>query len=38
MAHVLKMVVGIKDYKITVLTSNKGAALTLRNPRRQSGQ
>ncbi|KAJ5267785.1 hypothetical protein N7478_010593 [Penicillium angulare] len=31
MAHVLKMVVGIKDYKITLLTSNKAAALTLRN-------
>ncbi|KGO75147.1 Endonuclease/exonuclease/phosphatase [Penicillium italicum] len=38
MAHALKMVVGIKDYKITLLTSNKAAALTLRNPRRQSGQ
>ncbi|OQD68712.1 hypothetical protein PENANT_c297G01221, partial [Penicillium antarcticum] len=38
MAHALKMVVGIKDYRITLLTSNKAAALTLRNPRRQSGQ
>ncbi|KAJ5100882.1 hypothetical protein N7456_006934 [Penicillium angulare] len=38
MAHVLKRVVGIKDYEITLLTSNKAAALTLRNPRRQSGQ
>ena len=38
MAHVLKIVVGIKDYKITLLTSNKAAAFTLRNPRRQSGQ
>ncbi|KAJ6134822.1 hypothetical protein N7523_001144 [Penicillium sp. IBT 18751x] len=38
MAHVLKMVVGIKDYRTTLLTSNKAAALTLRNPRRQSGQ
>ncbi|KAJ5101079.1 hypothetical protein N7456_007131 [Penicillium angulare] len=38
MAHVLKRVVGIKDYKITLLTSNKAAALTLRNPRRQPGQ
>ncbi|CAG8945747.1 unnamed protein product [Penicillium salamii] len=34
MAHALKMVVGIKDYRITLLTSNKAAALTLRNPRR----
>ncbi|KAI3281150.1 hypothetical protein DTO002I6_9949 [Penicillium roqueforti] len=32
MAHALKMVVGIKDYKITLLTSNKAAVLTLRNP------
>ncbi|KAI1829039.1 hypothetical protein DTO027I6_10118 [Penicillium roqueforti] len=38
MAHVLKIVVKIKDYKITLLTSNKAAAFTLRNPRRQSGQ
>ncbi|KAJ5288046.1 hypothetical protein N7478_003732 [Penicillium angulare] len=38
MAHVLKMVAEIKDYTITLLTSNKAAALTLRNPRRQSGQ
>jgi len=37
-AHMLKIVVGIKDYKITLLTSNKAAAFTLRNPRRQSGQ
>ncbi|KAJ5876413.1 uncharacterized protein N7529_001997 [Penicillium soppii] len=38
MAHVLKMIVGIKDYRITLLTSNKAAVLTLRNPRRPSGQ
>ncbi|KAJ5543771.1 hypothetical protein N7494_005050 [Penicillium frequentans] len=38
MAHVLKMIVGIKDYRTTLLTSNKAAVLTLRNPRRQSGQ
>ncbi|KAJ5559512.1 hypothetical protein N7513_001911 [Penicillium frequentans] len=38
MAHVLKMVAEIKDYTITLLTSNKAAALTLRNPRRHSGQ
>ncbi|KAJ5865435.1 uncharacterized protein N7529_007351 [Penicillium soppii] len=37
-AHVLKMIVGIKDYRITLLTSNKAAVLTLRNPRRPSGQ
>ncbi|KAJ5521816.1 hypothetical protein N7527_005931, partial [Penicillium freii] len=37
-AYVLKIVVGIKDYKITLLTSNKTAAFTLRNPRRQSSQ
>jgi ribonuclease HI len=38
MAHALNMVVGVKDYRITLLTSNKAAALTLRNPRQQSGQ
>lgn len=38
MAHVLKMIVGIKDYRTTLLTSNKAAVLTLRNPRRQSSQ
>jgi ribonuclease HI len=38
MAHALNMVVGLKDYRITLLTSNKAAALTLRNPRQQSGQ
>ncbi|KAJ5531445.1 hypothetical protein N7527_004838 [Penicillium freii] len=35
MAHALNMVVGLK---ITLLTSNKAAALTLRDPREQSGQ
>ncbi|CDM38601.1 Probable transposable element [Penicillium roqueforti FM164] len=34
MAHILKMIVGIKDYRTTLLTSNKAAVLTLRNPRR----
>ena len=38
MVHALNMVVGLKDYRITLLTSNKAAALTLRNPRQQSGQ
>ncbi|KAJ5471428.1 hypothetical protein N7530_008785 [Penicillium desertorum] len=38
MTHALNMVVGLKDYGITLLTSNKAAALTLRNPRQQSGQ
>ncbi|KAI1828919.1 transcriptional regulator family: Zinc finger, CCHC-type [Penicillium roqueforti] len=38
MAHALNMVVGLKYYRITLLTSNKAAALTLRNPRQQSGQ
>ena len=38
MAHMLGMVVGLKDYRITLLTSNKAAVLTLRNPRQQSGQ
>lgn len=38
LAHALKMVAGLKNYSITLLTSNKAAALTLRNPRQQSGQ
>jgi ribonuclease HI len=38
MAHALNMVVGVKDYRIGLLTSNKAAALTLRNPRQQSVQ
>lgn len=38
MAHVLNMLVGLKDYRVTLLTSNKAAALTMRNPRPQSGQ
>ncbi|CRL30064.1 unnamed protein product [Penicillium camemberti] len=38
MAHILIMVVGVKDYRIMLLTSNKAAALTLRNPRQQLGQ
>jgi hypothetical protein len=31
--HALNIVVRLKDYRITLLTSNKAAALTLRNPR-----
>ncbi|KAJ5860661.1 uncharacterized protein N7529_007971 [Penicillium soppii] len=37
-AHTLKTLVGLKDFRITLITSNKGAALTLKNPRPQSGQ
>ena len=35
MAHTLNMLAGLKDYRITLLTSNKAAALTIRNPRQQ---
>ena len=38
MAHALNTAMGLKAYRITLLTSNKAAALTLRNPRQQSGQ
>ncbi|KAJ6118433.1 hypothetical protein N7471_013900 [Penicillium samsonianum] len=38
MAHTLKSFVGLKDYRIKLLTSNKAAALTLKSPRQQSGQ
>jgi ribonuclease HI len=38
LAHTLNMLVGLKDYRITLLTSNKAAALTMRNPQQQSGQ
>jgi ribonuclease HI len=38
MAHALSTATGLKDYAITLLTSNKAAVLTLRNPRQQSGQ
>jgi hypothetical protein len=31
-AHALDMPPGLKQYRITLLTSNKAAALTLRNP------
>ena len=38
MAHTLKTLVGLKGYRVTLITSNKAAALTLKNPRQQSGQ
>ncbi|KAJ5737265.1 uncharacterized protein N7483_002390 [Penicillium malachiteum] len=38
MTHALKMQVALKNYRITLLTSNKAATLTVRNPRQQSGQ
>jgi ribonuclease HI len=38
MAHTLNMLVGLEDYRIMLLTSNEAAALTIRNPRRLSGQ
>ena len=38
MAHALKTLVGLKDHRITLTTSNKAAALTLKSPRQQSGQ
>lgn len=38
MAHTLKALVGLKDFRITLITSNKAATLTLTNPRQQSGQ
>lgn len=37
-AQALDMPPGLKQYRITLLTSNKAVALTLRNPRQQSGQ
>ena len=38
MAHALNTLPGLKQHRITLLTSNKAAALTLRNPRQLSGQ
>ena len=38
MAHALSILPGLKLYRIILLTSNKAAALTLKNPRQQSGQ
>jgi hypothetical protein len=34
----LNRLVGLKGFRLSVLTSNKVAALTIRNPRQQSGQ
>lgn len=38
MAHALSTLRGLKRCRVTLLTSNKAAALTLKNPRQQSGQ
>jgi ribonuclease HI len=38
MVHTLKTLVGLKDFRITLTTSNKAVALTLKSPRQQSGQ
>ncbi|EED13948.1 hypothetical protein TSTA_101840 [Talaromyces stipitatus ATCC 10500] len=38
MVHALSTLPTLKQYRITLLTSNKAAALTLRNPRQQWGQ
>jgi ribonuclease HI len=38
MAHALNTLRGLKRCRVTLLTSNKAAALTLNNPRQQSGQ
>ena len=38
MAHALNTLPGLKQYRITLLTSNKAAALTLKHPRQHSGQ
>lgn len=37
-AYILKTLVGLKDFRISLVTSNKAAAFTLKNPRQQSGQ
>ncbi|KAJ5932808.1 hypothetical protein N7516_007297 [Penicillium verrucosum] len=38
MAHALSTLPGLKQYRISLLTSNKAVALTLRNPRQRSDQ
>jgi hypothetical protein len=38
MEHALSTLPGLRQYRVTLLTSNKAAALTLKNPRQQSGQ
>ncbi|KAI2955871.1 hypothetical protein CBS147352_10985 [Aspergillus niger] len=37
-AHILDGLVGLEGFRLRLLTSNKAAALTMRNPRQQSGQ
>ncbi|KAI3001542.1 hypothetical protein CBS147482_6867 [Aspergillus niger] len=37
-AHTLNGLVGLKGFRLRLLTSNKAAALTIQNPRQQSGQ
>jgi hypothetical protein len=37
-AHTLDILAGLKVYRIMLLTSNKVAALMIRNPRQHSGQ
>jgi hypothetical protein len=37
-AHMLNRLVGLKGFRLSVLTSNKAAALMIWNPRQQSGQ
>ena len=32
-AYILKTLVGLKDFRISLVTSNKAAAFTLKNPR-----
>jgi hypothetical protein len=38
MAHTLNRLVGLKGFRLRVLTSNKAAALIIWNPQQQSGQ
>lgn len=38
MAHILKILLELKDFRIILITNNKAAALTLKNSRQQSGQ
>jgi hypothetical protein len=37
-AHILNKLVGLKGFRLRVLTSNKAAALIIWNPQQQSGQ
>jgi ribonuclease HI len=38
MEHALSTLPGLKQHRITLLTSNKAVALALKNPRQQSSQ